>query len=140
MIELGEMRSIENGKPVVSAPDPEVTPKAKRRRFSAEYKLRILREAEACSVPGEVGALLRREGLYSSLVSDWRRQRDEGALSGLSPQKRGPKPSPEKRRVEELEREVARLRVRLEQAETIIQVQKKLARMLEQLPEDGTLA
>jgi transposase-like protein len=69
-------------------PDPEVVPKAKRRRFSAEYKLRILREADACSEPGEIGSLLRREGLYSSHLSNWRRQRQSGTLAGLKPKKR----------------------------------------------------
>ena len=137
MIEIEETGSRENGRPVPAVPDPEVTPKARRRTFSAAYKLRILREAEACNEPGQVGSLLRREGLYSSLLSDWRRQRDEGALSGVSSGKRGPTASPEKRRVAELEREVAQLRLRLEQAETIIQVQKKLALLLEELPKDG---
>ena len=69
-------------------PDPDVVPKAKRRRFSAEYKLRILREADACSEPGEIGSLLRREGLYSSHLSNWRRQRQSGTLAGLKPKKR----------------------------------------------------
>ena len=72
-------------------PDPEVTPKAKRRRFSAEYKLRILAEADGCTQPGEIGALLRREGLYSSHLTTWRRQRDEGQLYGLTGKKRGRK-------------------------------------------------
>jgi transposase-like protein len=136
MIVTDEKRLIEKERPVQAIPNPEVTPKAKRRQFSAAYKLRILREVEACEVPGEVGALLRREGLYSSLLTDWRRQRDAGALAGLSPRQRGPKPSVVQRRVAELECEVARLRLRLEQAETIIEVQKKLARMLEEIPKD----
>jgi transposase-like protein len=73
-------------------PDPEIPGKARRRQFSAEYRLRILREAEACKEPGALGALLRREGLYSSLLSTWRRQREEGALIGLRARKRGPRP------------------------------------------------
>ncbi len=112
--------------------DPEVPEKAKRRRYSAAYKLRIVEEADACSKPGEIGALLRREGLYSSLLAKWRRQRDAGALAGLS-KKRGRKPKPvsaEARRLAELERENARLKVQLEKAETIIEVQKKLSRIL----------
>jgi transposase-like protein len=137
MIRMEQDRQSDNGAATARVPDPEVAPKAKRRRFSAEYKLRILREAEACSRPGEIGALLRREGLYSSLLSDWRRQREAGALEGLRPRKRGRKPAPEKQRVTELERENARLRHRLEQAEAIIDVQKKLARILEDLPRDG---
>jgi transposase-like protein len=111
-------------------PDPEVAEKPKRRRFSAEYRLRIVREAEACKEPGEIGALLRREGLYSSLLTAWRRQRDEGALEGLRSKKRGPKVQAEGPRVKRLERENARLRRKLEQAETIIDIQKKVAGIL----------
>ena len=118
-------------RPVV--PDPEVLEKARRRRFSATYKLEILQEADACSEPGEIGALLRREGLYSSHLSKWRQQREEGALEGLKPKKRGRKARPRNpltRRVAELERDNERLRRKLEQAETIIEVQKKLSRIL----------
>lgn len=105
--------------------DPTVVPKATRRRFSAEYKLRVLREADGCTGPGQMGALLRREGLYSSHLTEWRRQHEAGALSGLTPKKRGRKPSPELR-VVELERENGRLAARLAQAEAIIDAQKKL--------------
>ena len=112
-----------------SVPDPEVVEKPKRRRFSAEYRLRIVREADVCKAPGEVGALLRREGLYSSLLSAWRRQRDAGALASLR-RKRGPKPKPVDPRVKRLEREVMQLRRQLEQAETIIEIQKKVAGIL----------
>lgn len=140
MVEIERNRPSENGTTAARVPDPEVTPKAKRRRFSAEYKLRILREADACSQPGEIGALMRREGLYSSLLSDWRRQREAGSLEGLRSKKRGRKARPEKKRIAKLERENARLRHRLEQAEAIIEVQKKLARMLEDLPPDGESA
>ena len=112
-------------------PDPEVVPKAKRRMFSAKYKLRILEEADSCIEAGQVGALLRREGLYSSHLTTWRRQRDEGVLKGLSPQKRGRKRKDElEREVVRLQRENERLRASLEQAETIIEVQKKLSRLL----------
>ena len=104
--------------------------KPKRRRFSAEYQLRIVREADACKAPGEVGALLRREGLYSSLLSAWRRQRDAGALASLRSKKRGPKRKAVDPRVSRLERENARLRQQLEQAETIIEIQKKVAGIL----------
>jgi transposase-like protein len=135
MTDMGGSEERTNGANVVEAPDSEVVPKARRRKFSAEYKLRILREADACNRPGEIGALLRREGLYSSLLSDWRRQRDAGALARLSGKKRGRKPTAEARRVAELERENERLRHRLGQAETIIAVQKKLAQLLKQLPE-----
>lgn len=116
-----------------SDPDPEVPAKARRRRFTAKYKLGILEEVDRCSEPGEIGALLRREGLYSSHLSKWRAQRDAGALEGLTPKKRGRKPrprDPQAQRVAELEREVVRLRDKLEKAETIIAVQKKLSLLL----------
>ena len=114
-------------------PDPEVVPQAKRRRFNAEYKVRILEEADACSEPGEIGALLRREGLYSSHLTTWRRQREQGQLEGLSPKRRGRKPSVDGALVNELaelKRENQRLENRLQQAETIIEVQKKLSGLL----------
>ena len=113
--------------------NPEVPEKAKRRRFDAAYKLRILEEAERCSEPGQLGELLRREGLYSSHLTTWRRQRDEGALQGLGPKKRGRKPKrkdPMALEVERLRCENQRLSERLRQAETIIEVQKKVSEML----------
>jgi transposase-like protein len=112
---------------------PEVPAKARRRRFSAEYKLRVLREADACREPGEIGALLRREGLYSSHLVSWRRQRAEGALEGLKPRKRGRKAKPRNplaKKVSDLERENRKLKHRLKQAETIIGVQKKVSEIL----------
>lgn len=108
--------------------DTEVAGKAVRRRFSAEYKLRILEEAKACS-SGELGALLRREGLYSSHLTTWRRQREAGQLAGLAPKKRGPKPNPEAEELKRLRKENERLQVRLQQAEAIIEAQKKLAQL-----------
>ena len=114
-------------------PDAEVPEKARRRRFSGKYKLQILRAVEACTEPGEIGALLRREGLYSSHLSKWRRQRDAGALEGLRPRKRGRKPrpvDPQAKRIAQLERENERLQRKLEQAQIIIEVQKKLSRIL----------
>lgn len=114
-------------------PDPEVVAKARRRRFSASYKVRILEEADACSVPGEIGSLLRREGLYSSLLAKWRQQRAAGALAALSPKKRGRKPrpaDPREKRLVALERANEQLRHKLHQAETIISVQKKLSQLL----------
>ena len=111
--------------------DPEVVPKAKRRKFTAEYKRRILEEADDCTEAGQVGALLRREGLYSSHLTTWRRQRDQGVVKGLSPRKRGRKRKDElEREVARLQRENERLQASLEQAETIIDVQKKLSRLL----------
>ncbi len=117
----------------VSDPDPEVPAKARRRRFTAKYKLRILAKADRCSKPGDVGKLLRQEGLYSSILSRWREQRETGALAALRPKKRGRKPRPvvpQAKRVAELERENARLRQKLGKAETIIEVQKKLSQLL----------
>ena len=114
-------------------PDSEVTERAARRRFTAEYKLRVLRQADACAGTGELGALFRREGLYSSHLTTWRRQREQGTLTALAPKKRGRPglaPSPLARRVAELERDKARLERRLKQAETIIEVQKKVSEIL----------
>jgi transposase-like protein len=110
-------------------PDPEVVAKAKRRRFSAEYRLKILRQADACRA-GELGALLRREGLYSSILSTWRRQREQGALAALRARKRGPKPKAVDPRVKELEKQNRRLQRKLKQAEMIIEVQKKVHEIL----------
>ena len=111
----------------------EVLAKAKRRRFTAEYKRRILREADRCREPGEIGALLRREGLYSSHVSAWRAARERGELEGPGARKRGPEakpPDPSAKRIAELERENRRLRHRAERAEALVEVQKKLSELL----------
>src|SRR5271170_7912121 len=111
------------------AEETEVSSKPERRRFSAEYKLKVLQEAEACSRRGDLGALLRREGLYSSHLVAWRRARD----SGLAPKKRGPEakaPNPLSKRVAELEREAARWKARAQQAEGLVEVQKKVADLL----------
>jgi transposase-like protein len=125
-----ENENAKEDKPV--APDPEVLETAKRRRYSANYKLRILREADACTEKGAVGALLRREGLYSSHLSSWRRQRERGSLEGLAPKKRGRKPTTNRKskRETQLERENRRLRKKLEQAEAIIDIQKKVSALL----------
>lgn len=114
-------------------PETEVTEKAKRRRYTAEYKARILREADGCTKPGELGALLRREGLYSSHLTSWRAQAARGELAGLEPKKRGPKPKPvdpRDKQLAALERENAKLQRRLEHAEAIIAVQKKVSQLL----------
>jgi len=121
-------------------PDPEVTEKAVRRKFTAKYKLRILQEAETCTTPGQIGALLRREGLYSSNLTTWRRQREQGVLEALSPKQRGPKVKnidPSVYRIAELEKENNRLAKELKQATAIIDVQKKLSEIL-QIPLDQT--
>ena len=114
-------------------PETEVTAKAKRRRFTAEYKVRILREADGCNKTGEIGSLLRREGLYSSHLLSWRGQAQRGELAALAPQKRGPKPKEVDERDKELaalRRENARLMRRAERAEAIVEVQKKLSQLL----------
>jgi transposase len=117
----------------LNPPDPEVPEKAVRRRFTAEYKLDILQQAEACRGEEGIGALLRREGLYSSHLTTWRRQREIGMLSALSPQRRGRKASarnPLQPEVDRLRKETDRLQKRLKQAELIIEVQKKISQML----------
>lgn len=117
-----------NGQLEAEVPDPEVVLRARRRHFSAKYKLRILAEADQCTQRGEIGALLRREGLYSSHLTTWRRQRERGQLAGMTPKKRGRKPDPQAAKVARLQRENERLKARLQQAETIIEVQKNSLR------------
>ena len=113
--------------------ETEVVAKARRRRFTAKEKLRVLREADRCTRPGELGALLRREGLYSSHLSAWRAARQRGELAGLAPRRRGPEPrrvDPRDRKIAELERETRRLQARLGRAEGLIEVQKKVSELL----------
>jgi transposase len=117
----------------VSRPDPEVVAKPQRRSYTAEYKLRILREAEVAALTrGAVGALLRREGLYSSLLANWRRERAQGMREALTPQKRGPKSkrNPLAEEMQKLQRQNARLNEELRKAHIIIDVQKKVAALL----------
>lgn len=109
-------------------PDPEVAPGVKRRTFSKEYKLGILAEIDACTEPGRIGALLRREGLYSSHLAKWRNQRERGELPQGA--KRGHKPDPQAAEIVRLQQENQRLEARLERAEQIIEIQKKLAHLL----------
>jgi transposase len=111
-------------------PDPEVPEKPVRRRFTAKYKLDILRQADACTETGSLGALLRREGLHSSNLTTWRRQRDEGTLAALTPKQRGRKASLPDPEIERLRKENTRLAKRLKQAELIIDVQKKVSQIL----------
>jgi len=113
--------------------DVEVSAKAKRRQFTAKYKLEVLRKADACNQPGEIGALLRSEGLYSSHLTTWRQARERGELAGLAPRARGRKavpPNPLEKKVIELERQNARLTARAERAEALVEVQKKVALLL----------
>jgi transposase-like protein len=123
-----------------SMTDPEVPATATRRRFTVAYKLRILKLADACAEPGELGKLLRCEGLYASNLTSWRRQRDEGVLSALKPKKRGRKESIRNPLIEEnerLRRENERLAEKLRRAEIIIDVQKKVSQMLKETDAGG---
>jgi transposase-like protein len=115
---------------VEERPSTEVVTRAARRRYTAEYKLRILREVEACKGTGEIGALLRREGLYSSNLTKWRQQRERGELEGLAAQRRGPKEDPQAVENARLKRENERLREELRKAQLIIEVQKKVSQLL----------
>ncbi len=119
-----------NGSHKAEVPDPEVVPRAKRRQFTVEYKQRILVEAEECTEPGQIGALLRRESLYSSHLTRWRQQLKVEQLKGLAGQKRGRKPDPQGAELVRLRQENERLRAQLEQAELIMDVQKKLSQLL----------
>ena len=110
--------------------ETEVVAKAKRRQYTAEYKLQILQELDESQGREEAGALLRREGLYSSLVGKWREQRERGSLSKLSGQRRGPKADPNAAELVRLQRENKRLQGRLERAELIIEVQKKVVQLV----------
>ena len=127
---------------IMPPPNPEVPEKRPRRKFTAQYKLRIIAAADACKEPGQIGVLLRSEGLYSSNLNTWRRQKEKGLLEVLSPKKRGRKEkekNPLTQRVARLERENKQLRKKLKQAETIIDVQKKISEILgisQNLPEE----
>ena len=114
-------------------PNPEVVPVGRRRRYTSAEKQRILREADRCTKPGEIGALLRREGIYASMLSTWRKQRDQAEQASLQPRRRGPKPDQVRAEVQQilqLQEENARLRAELERAQLVIDVQKKLSAIL----------
>lgn len=120
--------------PKFQPPDPEVPEKKRRRKFTAKYKLKILEEADQCREPGDIGALLRREGLYSSHLTNWRRQRQQGILNGLTPSKRGRKKSlsnPLASEVALLQSENRQLKQKLKQAEIIIEAQKKISQIMD---------
>src|SRR5450759_3029113 len=119
--------------PAPAAAAPELSDRPRRRTFTVQTKLRVLAETDGTADVGGIGAILRREGLYSSTLTDWRRQRDSGALGGLTPAKRGPKTAARNPLAVELaqaKRENARLGRRLQQAEAIIEIQKKVAALL----------
>jgi transposase len=122
--------------PIPTASDCEVVPRARRRTFSNADKRRILQAADLCTKPGEVGALMRREGVYSSSLSTWRRQRELADLAALAPQKRGPKADPARvdaQQIAQLTRERDKLRVELDKAQLVIEVQKKVGALLDLL-------
>jgi transposase-like protein len=126
--------------PALATQETEVVAMPKRRRFSAEEKLRILKEADACTQPGEQGALLRREGLYSSHLTEWRRARERGELDALEPKKRGRKPAavnPLEKKVAELARALEKAEARAKRAEALVELQKKVSELLGiQLPKE----
>ncbi len=122
-----------DGQATVVAEGVQVAAKPKRRTYTVEYKRRLLKEADACATPGAVGALLRREGLYSSHLVVWRRARRRGELAALTPKKRGRKPTPvdpRDRKIAELERQLVQMTGRAERAEALVELQKKLAALL----------
>jgi len=127
-------RSAEADSPGAGAPpDPEVAAKPRRRQFTAAYRLRILEEADRCTTSGEIGQLLRREGLYSSHLSNWRKAQRAGSLAALAPKKRGARSkarNPLEPKVRQLEAENARLKAELHKAHTILDVQEKVAGLL----------
>jgi len=121
------------GEAAVVAEDVQVVAKPRRRTYTAEYKRRVLKEADACRTPGAIGALLRREGLYSSHLVVWRRARGRGELTALAPKKRGRKPTPvdaRDRKITELERQLAAMTGRAERAEALVDAPKNLAALL----------
>ena len=132
---VGELGFSSGGRPLAEGvPDPELVERASRRRFTAAYKLSIVREADGCSKPGEIGALLRREGLYSSHLGKWREQRDQGALGALEPKPRGPRgPSPDAVENVKLRRELDRSQADLQTARRVIEVQGNVSALLEEL-------
>ena len=124
----------------VQPQETEVVAKAKRRSFTAKYKREIVRQADACKEAGEIGALLRREGLYSSHLTTWRREVEERELAALAPKKRGPKVDPRDEEMAALRRENAKLTKRAERAELLVEIQKKVSQILgvelPKIPED----
>jgi transposase-like protein len=124
---MSQKQSIRNGQHVEQT---EVAPKAKRRQYTNEYKLRILDEIDHSTDPAGIGSILRREGLYSQIISKWRQQRADGKLDAQRSERRGPKPHPEAKELARLKHENERLRKRLERAELIIDVQKKISQIL----------
>ena len=122
----GARRATVEASPSTSPPDPEVAPIARRRQFSGSEKRRLLAEADRCKASGQLGAFLRRERIYSSMLASWRKQLGKAERVALAPKKRGPKPDPSARQIQQLNRDNTRLRRELERAKLIIDAQKKL--------------
>jgi transposase-like protein len=132
----GELQGTDRAHAVTEGvPDPELVERPRRRRFTAEYKLRILREADACAKPGEIGALLRREGLYSSLLTEWRRQRERGSLAALERPRGRPKADPREAQIAALQRRLERSEAELQKARRVIEVQGNVSALLGDLLE-----
>ncbi len=131
---VGELNGAAGGVPS-GVPGPELVESAKRRRFTAEYKLRVLREADACSQPGEIGALLRREGLYSSILSEWRKQRDAGALEAFGRPRGRKAPHPLEAENGVLRRRAERAEADLAKARKVIEAQGNVYALLGELLE-----
>ena len=127
---MDSMHEMQVAGPLTAVPDPVVEAKPRRRRFTAEYKLRLLREVERAKEPGDIGAILRREGLYASHLVTWRRERDRVAKAGLAARQRGPKAQGKDPRVKQLEREVSKLRRRNQRLEALVEIQKKASELL----------
>jgi transposase-like protein len=132
---VGDRKRTADERVVSAPPDPELVERARRRKFSAEYKLRVVREADGCTKPGEIGALLRREGLYTSHLSVWRKQRDAGGLKALA-KKRGPRArDPQDAQIASLRRRAERAEAELEKARRVIEVQGNVSALLGELLE-----
>ncbi len=130
----GELQGIDRARAASEVrPDPELIERPRRRRFSAKYKLEILRQADACTQPGEIGELLRREGLYSSLLTEWRRARDSGALQALERPRGRRKSDPRDGEIARLQRRAERAEAELEKARKVIEVQGNVSALLGQL-------
>jgi transposase len=133
---VGERKGIDRGSVAAEGvPGPELVERPRRRRFSAEYKLTILREADGCGKPGEIGVLLRREGLYSSLLTEWRRARDSGALQALERPRGRPKADPRDAQMAALRRRAERAEAELATAKRVIEVQGNVSALLGELLE-----
>jgi transposase len=132
---VGERKRIDRGRAAPGVSDPELVERPRRRRFTAEYKLAILREADACARPGEIGALLRREGLYSSLLTEWRRARDSGALEALERRRGRRGADPRDGEMVALRRRAERAEAELEKARKVIEVQGNVSALLGELLE-----